>query len=118
MRRLAVVFLLTANAGLVDAASAGERIRLAQTFVTTTCMMNCNSQAATCQAACFVPGAPSVGTTTSAISLAQQPGPNPTANTTCVMNCSSQQVTCQTICSRNAYQGLQLTPQPAPPVGQ
>ena len=64
MRCLAVLFVVVAVAGLAGEASAGEKIRLAQTSTTTNCMMTCNAQAATCQAACFVPSAPTVGSTT------------------------------------------------------
>jgi hypothetical protein len=100
MQRLAVLFAVVAVAGFASEASAGEKIRLAQTSTTTNCMMTCNAQAATCQAACFVPPAPSVGSTTSAIAQAQAPGANPTASTSCVMNCSTTQLTCQTTCAR------------------
>ena len=100
MQRLAVLFAVVAVAGFACEASAGEKIRLAQTSTTTNCMMTCNAQAATCQAACFVPPAPSVGSTTSAIAQAQAPGSNPTASTSCVMNCSTTQLTCQTTCAR------------------
>jgi hypothetical protein len=117
MRSVAIV-LGVAVIATAGGASAGEKIRLAQNSATTTCMMTCNSQAAACQSGCFVPAAPPVGNTTSPITLAQTPGANPTASTTCVMNCSTTQVTCQTACSRNAYQGLQLTPPPAPVIGQ
>ena len=99
MRCLAVLFAV-AVAGFAGEASAGEKIRLAQSSTTTNCMMTCNAQAATCQAACFVPPAPAVGSTTSAIAQAQAPGPNPTASTSCVMNCTTTQVTCQTTCAR------------------
>jgi hypothetical protein len=118
MRCGAVLLAVVAVAGFASEASAGEKIRLAQTSTTTSCMMTCNSQAAMCQAACFVPPAPAVGSTTSAIAQAQAPGPNSTASMTCVMNCTTTQLSCQTVCSRSASQGLQLTPQPAPPVGQ
>ena len=97
MRCLAVLFAV-AVAGFAGAASAGEKIRLAQTSTTTNCMMTCNAQAATCQAACFVPPAPAAGST--AIAQAQTAGPNPTASTSCVMNCTTTQVTCQTTCAR------------------
>jgi len=118
MRCLAVLFAVVAVAGLAGDASAGEKIRLAQTSTTTNCMMTCNAQAATCQTTCFVPGAPPVGSTSTAIAQAQSPGSNPTASTSCVMNCTTTQLACQSVCSRSASQGLQLTPQPAPPVGQ
>src|SRR5271157_5811132 len=100
MRFLAVAFAVGALAGFAGEASAGEKIRLAQTFTTTNCMMTCNAQAATCQTACFVPPAPAVGSTTTAIAQAQTPGPNPTASTSCVMNCTTTQLTCQTTCAR------------------
>src|SRR5580704_1874447 len=116
MRCLAVLFAVVAVAGFASAASAGEKIRLAQTSTTTNCMMTCNAQAATCQTTCFLPPAPAVGSTT--IAQAQAPGPNPTASTSCVMACTTTQLACQTVCSRSASQGLQLTPQAAPPVGQ
>src|SRR5580704_10975169 len=115
MRCLAVLFAVVAVVGFANEASAGKKIRLAQSSTTTNCMMTCNAQAATCQAACFVPPAPAVGTTTTAIAQAQTPGPNSTSNMTCVMNCTTTQLSCQTVCSRSASQGLQLTPQPAPP---
>src|SRR5580704_11842317 len=118
MRCLAVLFAVVAVAGFANEASAGEKIRLAQSSTTTNCMMTCNAQAATCQAACFVPPASAGGSTSSAIAQAQSPGPNATSSTSCVMNCSTTQLACQTVCSRSASQGLQLTPQPAPPVGQ
>src|ERR1700733_4971793 len=118
MRFLAVLFPVVTVAGFASAAPAGEKIRLAQSSTTTNCMMTCNAQAATCQTTCFVPPAPSVGSTTTAIAQAQAPGSNPTASTSCVMACTTTQLACQTVCSRNASQGLQLTPQAAPPVGQ
>jgi hypothetical protein len=100
MRCLAVLFAVAAIAGFVGEASAGEKIRLAQSSTTTNCMMTCNAQAATCQAACFVPPAPSIGSTTTAIAQAQTPGPNSTASMTCVMNCTTTQLSCQTTCAR------------------
>ena len=98
MRCLAVLFAAVAVAGFAGAASAGEKIRLAQTSTTTTCMMTCNAQAATCQTTCFLPPAPAAGSTT--IAQAQTPGPNPTASTSCTMNCTTTQLTCQTACAR------------------
>src|SRR5580704_916967 len=114
MRCLAVLFVVVA--GFASAASAGEKIRLAQSSTTTNCMMSCNAQAATCQTTCFLPPAPAAGSTT--IAQAQSPGANPTASTSCVMACTTTQLACQSVCSRSSSQGLQLTPQPAPPVGQ
>jgi len=100
MRCLAVVFAMFVIAGFASEASAGKKIRLAQTSAATKCMMTCNSQAALCQSGCFVPPAPSVGSTTSTFTQAQIPGPNPTASTSCVMNCTTTQLTCQTTCAK------------------
>lgn len=98
MRCLAVLFAVVAVAGFAGEASAGDKIRLAQSSTTTNCMMTCNAQAATCQTTCFLPPAPSAGSTT--IAQSQTPGPNPTASTSCVMNCTTTQLTCQTTCAR------------------
>ncbi len=91
--------VFAAAAAIVGCASEAP----AQTFTTTNCMMTCNSQAATCQTACFVPGTtPSLGSTTPPLLAAQAPGPNTTASTTCVMNCTTTQLTCQTTCAKVA----------------
>ena len=95
MRWSGVAFAAAAMAVGVSAASA-------QTFTTTTCMMACNSQAATCQAGCFVPPPQPVGSTTPALLAAQAPGPNATASTTCTINCTTTQLTCQTVCAKVA----------------
>ena len=92
MRCLAVLFAIVAVVGFATEASAGEKIRLAQTSTVTNCMMTCNSQAATCQTACVVPGtAPTNAATTTS---------NATASASCQINCSTQQLTCQTTCAR------------------
>jgi hypothetical protein len=72
-------------------AFAAGKIHLAQTSTTTNCMMSCNSQWATCQTSCIVPGAAPTGaaTTTS----------NANASSTCLINCGSQQMSCQTSCA-------------------
>jgi hypothetical protein len=90
----AVVPALLALDGLSGQALADQKIRLAQTSAVTNCMMTCNSQAATCQAACVVPGTPPTGaaTTTS----------NANSSTSCQLNCSTQQLSCQTICARTS----------------
>jgi hypothetical protein len=90
--------VFAAAAAIVGCASEAP----AQTFTTTTCMMTCNSQAATCQSACFVPATPPIGSTTSTLLAAQAPGPNTAASTTCVMNCTTNQLTCQTTCAKVA----------------
>jgi hypothetical protein len=82
MRCLAVLFAIVAVAGFATEASAGEKIRLAQSSTVTNCMMTCNSQAATCQTACVVPGtAPTNAATTTS---------NATASASCQINCSTQ----------------------------
>lgn len=116
MRAVAVLVGIMA-VGLAGAAGAADRIRLAQTSVTTNCMMTCNAQAATCQSTCFVPPTPPVGTTTPPLLQAQQPGPTVTASTTCVIGCTNAQLQCQTQCARSASQGLQLTAPPTPTAG-
>jgi hypothetical protein len=95
VRGLTLIFAVLAITGwAASAASAanGKALRLAQTSTTTNCMMTCNSQAATCQSACVVPGTAPTGaaTTTS----------NATASQSCLSNCSSQQLACQTNCAR------------------
>ena len=92
MRCLAVLFAVVAVAGFVGEASAAEKIRLAQSFTVTNCMMACNSQAAACQTACVVPGtAPTNAATTTS---------NATSTASCQINCSTQQLGCQTTCAR------------------
>jgi hypothetical protein len=94
MRRLAVLFALAAVAGFAGEASAGGKIRLAQTSTVTNCMMACNAQAATCQTACIVPGtAPTNAATTTS---------NATSSASCQINCSNQQISCQTTCARTS----------------
>ena len=93
---LAVCVLLSLAAPIGSgsvAAKSDKALRLAQSSATTTCMMGCNATAASCQAACVVPG-PSqsgAGATT---------GGNTTASTSCLMSCSTQQLNCQTNCAR------------------
>jgi hypothetical protein len=92
MRCLAVLFAVVAVAGFATAASAGKKIHLAQSSTVTNCMMSCNSQAATCQTGCVVPGtAPTNAATTTS---------NATSSASCQINCSTQQISCQTTCAR------------------
>jgi hypothetical protein len=90
---LAAVSIL-AVFGLGSGQAAAGKMRLAQTSTVTNCMMLCNSQAASCQTACIVPGAAPTGaaTTTS----------NANVSTSCQLNCSTQQVACQTTCARTS----------------
>lgn len=100
---------------LAVAAFAGDAG--AQSSTTTACVMTCNSQAATCQSACFLPPSPPLGSTTPPLIAAQSPGANVSQSTTCTMNCTNTQLQCQTQCARSASQGLQLTAPPTPTAG-
>src|ERR1700675_5127046 len=94
MRCCAVLFAVLGVVGFTGEASGGEKIRLAQTFTTTNCMMTCNAQAATCQTACIVPGtAPTNAATAST---------NATSSASCQISCSTQQISCQTTCARTS----------------
>jgi hypothetical protein len=90
-----VTLLVTAFAGFAlancdCAAAASGKFRIAQTSTVTNCMMACNSQAATCQTTCLVPGtAPTNAATTTG---------NANQSTSCQLNCSTQQINCQTTC--------------------
>jgi len=91
---LGVLWLGATMAATIGAANAAGKIRLAQTSNVTNCMMLCNSQAATCQTACLVPGtAPTNAATTNG---------NANLSTSCQAGCSTQQIACQTICARNS----------------
>ncbi len=93
---VAAIFVLWQGAAL---ARDHGRIRLAQSSVTTTCMMTCNSQAANCQTTCVLPSTATgaAGTTTSAAGT-----PNATASVSCLSSCTSQQLACQTNCARTS----------------
>jgi hypothetical protein len=96
VRAALVVCVLLSIVGAIGSGSAVAKsntpFRLAQSSTTTSCMMSCNSTAATCQAACVVPGSPPTGAATT--------GSNATASTSCLMGCSTQQLNCQTNCAR------------------
>jgi len=64
------------------------------TSTVTNCMMSCNSQAASCQTTCLIPGTPPTGAATAT--------GNANQNTACQLSCSTQQVNCQTICGRTS----------------
>lgn len=91
---LAVLPALLAIDGFAGGAFAAGKIRLAQTSTVTNCMMTCNSQAATCQATCVVPGTPPTGAATTV--------GNANTSTSCQLNCSTQQIACQTSCARTS----------------
>jgi hypothetical protein len=91
---LVSMWLGAASPGMAGAANATGKLRLAQTSTVTNCMMLCNSQAATCQSTCLVPGTPptNAATTTG----------NANVSTTCQLSCSTQQIACQTTCAQNS----------------
>ena len=96
MRRCAMLLALVLAVG---ADGFGGRaftatIWLAQTSTVTNCMMACNSQAATCQTGCIVPGSAPTGAATTT--------GNANVSTSCQLNCSTQQVACQTTCARTS----------------
>jgi len=75
-------------------ALAAARIRVAQTSNVTNCMMGCNSQAASCQTTCLIPGTPPTGAATASS--------NANKSTACQLNCTTLQVNCQALCGRSS----------------
>ena len=73
---------------------AATRFRVAQTSTVTNCMMACNSQAASCQTTCLVPGTLPTGAATT--------GSNANKSTSCQLNCTTQQINCQTLCAQTS----------------
>jgi hypothetical protein len=74
--------------GFAVSASAQGKIKVAQSSVTTTCMMTCNAQYANCQSSCLATGTPSL------------PGANVSASQSCLSSCTNQQLQCQITCAR------------------
>ena len=91
MRSLTVLLSFLVVNGFAATSSASEKVRLAQTSVTTTCMMTCNAQYALCQSNCVSVGVTSTTPTT---------GVNPNPNQTCRASCTNQQLACQITCAR------------------
>ena len=91
MRSLTVLLSFLVVNGFAATSSASEKVRLAQTSVTTTCMMTCNAQYALCQSNCLSVGVTSTTPTT---------GVNPNPNQTCRASCTNQQLACQITCAR------------------
>jgi hypothetical protein len=87
------VLLAAIVVGLGGSASAAGKIRLAQSSVTTTCMMTCNGQYANCQSSCLATGAQQQSTIA---------GANVNPNQTCIASCTNQQLQCQIICARSS----------------
>ena len=95
MRRVAILLVIVCGGIAIEncdtAAARPGKIRIAQTSAVTNCMMACNSQAATCQTTCLVPGtAPTNAATTTS---------NANQSTSCQLNCTTQQINCQTTCA-------------------
>jgi hypothetical protein len=108
MRAFAIILAVVATAASGPAlaqtttpnvVNPGTGLQTPLTFTTTTCMVNCNSQAANCQTRCYIPVPP-----TPLPSPSFNPAPilNPTANTSCIMGCTSTQLACQSGCALNA----------------
>ena len=96
MRGWTTPLAVLAIAGFAATAFAQGKIRLAQTSVTTTCMMTCNSQYALCQSSCLASG-----TQTQSTSPGTFVGANVNANQSCLASCTNIQLQCQiNICAR------------------
>ena len=93
LRVILIALVIAKCAAGASAENAGKSIRLAQSSATTTCMMSCNSQAASCQTSCVVPATSSNTATGTGNNVASQ---------SCLSNCSSQQLACQTTCARTS----------------
>ena len=94
MRNFAILLAAAAISAAAASASAEGNIQLAQASPTTTCMMSCNAQAASCQTGCVVPGTPPTASATTTS--------NATASTACLLSCSTTQLTCQTNCAQQS----------------
>ena len=94
MRGLTVLLaLLAIDVFAVDAFAKGK-IRLAQTSVTTTCMMTCNATYANCQSSCLA-----TGTQLQSSPLGLRANADPNANQVCLASCTNQQLQCQGTCA-------------------
>ena len=95
MRRIAILIIIVFGGFAIgncnSAAAAWRKIRIAQTSTVTNCMMACNSQAASCQTTCLVPGTPPTNAATAT--------GNANQSTSCQLNCTTQQVNSQTTCA-------------------
>ena len=101
MRGMALLLLAAATIGFADGASADGKIRLAQSSVTTTCMMTCNSQYANCQSSCLATGTQfTFGSQQQSSPTATSSSANVNNNQTCISSCTNQQLLCQQICAR------------------
>jgi hypothetical protein len=95
MRGWTILLAVLAIAGFAASASARGKIRLAQTSVTTTCMMTCNSQYANCQSSCLATGTQAQSSPSGTIA-----GANVNANQSCLSSCTNLQLQCQITCAR------------------
>lgn len=94
MRGLTMVFAAVAIVGYATNAVAAGKMRLAQTSTVTNCMNSCNSQAASCQSSCVIPGTPPSGAATSTS--------NANTNESCLSSCGTTELSCQTSCARTS----------------
>jgi hypothetical protein len=95
MRGWTTLLAALAIAGFAASAAAQEKIRLAQSSVTTTCMMTCNSQYANCQSSCLATGTQAQSSPSGGIL-----GANVNANQSCLASCTNIQLQCQITCAR------------------
>ncbi len=91
---LGAMLLCAMTLATIGVVNAEGKIRLAQTSTVTNCMMTCNSQAATCQTACLIPGTAPTGAATATS--------NANLSTSCQANCTTQQISCQTTCAQTS----------------
>jgi len=97
MRGLTILFFLALSiVGFAASSFAHEKIRLAQSSPTITCMMTCNSQYANCQSSCLATG---TQLQSSALGLRNS---DPNANQVCLASCTNQQLQCQIVCARSS----------------
>ena len=108
MRAFAIILAVAATAACGAAlaqtttpnvVNPGTGLQTPLTFTTTTCMMNCNSQVASCRTTCFIPAPP---TRNPSPSFSPPPILNATPNTACLMGCTSTQLACQSGCALNS----------------
>jgi hypothetical protein len=88
MRGWTILLAVLAMAGIAASASAQGKIRLAQTSVTTTCMMTGNGQYTNCQSSCLATGTQAQSTAPGTIA-----GANVNANQSCLASCTKHTAT-------------------------
>ncbi len=100
-RAVRIFVVLVALSAASTGALAGGKVRLAQSGTVTTCMVNCNTQAANCQSSCILPSA-AAGAGLASGSAGVTPTPNAAASSNCLLSCTTTQLSCQTSCARQS----------------